>query len=682
MSRFQHLQPKLRPLLRLLWLPLSLLWLECVVHVHAFHSLFDRGLIFIILFSLSIGLFLEFVCCFFRTKGCSRTSLILLLFCTIWHMVQTVYYTVFTTFLTLYSVGTGAGKITQYWRETLAGIADAAPALLLEFIPILLMLWKCRKCFFPSRSRKPLFCVAGIGMVVFHLIAVLTIGLSTSGLMSPHYLYRDTFVPELSVSNFGVMTTLRLDAQNLLFDQPDESPETVTPDENPVSTPEPEATTTPTPGPTTTPEAEPSPSPSPEPIVWANNVMDIDFASLAAGTDHADLKALHQYFAGREPTAQNEYTGMFEGKNLIFITAEAFSSLAVHPELTPTLYRLSHNGFVFENFYNPLWWVSTSDGEYVNCQSLIPKSGVWSMYRSGSNTLPFTLGNQFRRLDYNTFAYHNHTYDYYSRDVSHPNMGYDYKGKGNGLDVTGYWPESDLEMMELSVPEYLDQTPFHIYYMTVSGHMNYTFLGNSMSSRHRDKVNHLELSEECRAYLACNIELDLALEYLLNQLEQKGILEDTVICLSGDHYPYGLDKKFIDELAGHEVEESFELYKSTLILWSGDMQTPVTVSKPCSSLDILPTLSNLFGLEYDSRLMMGRDILSDSEGLVVLSDHSFITEQGRYNARKDEFIPHEDTQPSPDYARSIMKQVNDMFRYSVKVLENDYYSTLDLFSEE
>ena len=169
---------------------------------------------------------------------------------------------------------------------------------------------------------------------------------------------------------------------------------------------------------------------------------------------------------------------------------------------------------------------------------------------------------------------------------------------------------------------------------------------------------------------------------ILEQLEEAGLLEDTVICLAADHYPYGLDKAFIDEMAGHEVEENFELYRSTLILWCGDMEEPIHVEKPCSSLDILPTLSNLFGLRYDSRLLMGQDILSDSEGLVVFSNRSFITEQGRYNARTDEFIPNEGAVLAPDYAQVMMEQVNDMFSSSVAVLDNDYYRSLEPFLME
>ena len=67
------------------------------------------------------------------------------------------------------------------------------------------------------------------------------------------------------------------------------------------------------------------------------------------------------------------------------------------------------------------------------------------------------------------------------------------------------------------------------------------------------------------------------------------------------------------------IRDNFDLYRNGLIIWSSSMEAPVKVSKPCSSIDILPTVSNLFGLEYDSRLITGKDILSDSEGLVILN---------------------------------------------------------------
>nr|WP_239534029.1 LTA synthase family protein [Thalassobacillus pellis] len=381
---------------------------------------------------------------------------------------------------------------------------------------------------------------------------------------------------------------------------------------------------------------------------------------------------MHRYFSNVEPTEKNNYTGKYKGYNLIFITAESFSPYAVHKEVTPTLYKLVNKGYNFPNFYNPSWGVSTSDGEYVACTSLLPKSGVWSFFKSGDNHMPFAMGNQLKQLGYKTVAYHNHTHSYYRRDISHPNMGYAYKGIGNGLDVKKTWPASDLEMMVKTNPEYINSQPFHAYYMTVSGHMQYNFQGNNMAAKNKKYVDDLPYSEQAKAYLATQVELDRALEHLLEQLEQKGIADQTLIALSADHYPYGLDKETIDELAGHPVEENFELYKSPFILYTKGMK-PVTIDKPASSLDIIPTLSNLLGLGYDSRLLMGRDIFSDADPLVPFLNKSFITEKGRYNSITREFTPAKGIKVDEEYLKQIAAEVERKFYFSAKILETDYY---------
>ena len=414
--------------------------------------------------------------------------------------------------------------------------------------------------------------------------------------------------------------------------------------------------------------------------MYGDNVIEIDFDALIANETDSTLQEMHEYFASVEPTKKNEYTGMFEGKNLIWIVGEAFSSYVVDEDLTPTLYKLSNEGFVFNNFYNPVWGVSTSDGEYVTMTGLIPKSGVWSFSRSGDNYMPYGMGNILSKSGYLCLAYHNHDYQYYNRHISHPNMGYDYKGLGNGLEVKKVWPESDLEMMEKTVPEYIDSDPFHVYYMTVSGHLRYTFIGNSMASKNREFVKDLPYSEPVRAYLACNIELDRAMQHLLEQLDEAGLTEDTVIVLSGDHYPYGLTYEEQCEIAGHELEKNFELYKSTLIIWSGSMEEPIEIDKPCSALDILPTLLNLMGIEYDSRLLMGRDILSEADPLVIFSNRSWITNLAKYNSVTDTVIPNEGTTLEDGYARKVLGIVNNKFKYSAKILEEDYYA--HVFEEE
>ena len=387
---------------------------------------------------------------------------------------------------------------------------------------------------------------------------------------------------------------------------------------------------------------------------------------------------MNEFFSQREPTTMNEYTGMFEGKNLILLTAEAFSGYVIDPELTPTLYKLSTEGFVFNHFYTPIWYVSTSDGEFVETTGLIPKSGTWSYTKIAKNYMPFAFGNQFGALGYKTYAFHNHTYTYYHRDRSYPVMGYTYYGVGNGLDIEQTWPESDVEMIEETVDYYLDGSgdPFHIYYMTVSGHLPYSYGDNKMSTKHRELVKDLDYSAAVKAYIACQIELDRALELLIQKLDEAGELENTVIALGPDHYPYGLEPSEYNELCGKKMTDPFTRYENTFILWSGDMTEPVEVDTYCSSLDIAPTLANLFGLPYDSRLYIGTDIFAPEPNYVIFSDKSFINDKIMYNAGSGTVTPLVDEDITPEYVKECIEYVSELYTNSGNIIEKDYYGYL------
>ncbi len=626
--------------------PLALFYMELVLKFYAFGFTFDRGILFTGLFSLVIGITAALLSAIWSPKTNRILSIALLSLITALFWIQTVYYRIFDTFATLYSA-TGAAKALQFGSSILAGILGALPVLLLLAAP--LVLWICfgKRLQIPQPKWRLLLRILCI-VIVAQAGTVFLILHTTAGVMSPGYLYRESFVPKLTVENFGLLTTTRLDAKTLILGEST----TITAAETEESDIEEEA----------------------EEEKYADNVLEIDFDALIADESDETIKAMHEYFSQVTPTEQNEYTGMFEGKNLIWIVAEGFSSFALNEEKTPTLCKLASSGFVFTNFYNPIWNVSTSDGEYTTLLSLIPKSGVWSFYQSSKISLPFAFGNQLSSLGYFCQAFHDHDYDYYRRDLSHPNMGYDYKGLGNGLLVTRQWPESDVEMMEVTIPTYINEEPFHTYYMTVSGHLEYNFSGNCMALKHKDEVADLPYSEAARAYIACNMEFDQAMEYLLAELETAGVLEDTLIVISGDHYPYGLEVEEMEELAGHDIEENFEMFKSTLIVWSAAMEESITIDKACSALDVMPTVANLMGLDYDSRLFMGRDILSDSAGLVIFNNRSWLTDKGRYNSTTDTFTAAEGVTVDEDYAQKILAEVNNKFTYSAKILETDYYA--------
>ena len=536
------------------------------------------------------------------------------------------------------------------------------------------------------------------------LAAVLLVTLQVANLAlcyagDDHRYYTVDYSANSAIPRFGLVNTLRLEAQYAVFGMP-EAQLNYAPPQQPTLQPS-ESEGEPDEPDTSTGDTSQAPEEEPQEIVYGDNVMDIDFESLMA-SDQGNLLAMDQYFAAQIPTRQNEYTGLFEGKNLILITAEAFSSAVVDPERTPTLYRLANEGFVFENFYQPNWTQSTTGGEFAVMTGIIP---TWvgkktSFTASVGKSMPFALGWQFQELGYDVTAYHDNSYTYYGRNETHPNLGYQFIGVGNGLELSNpeLWPCSDLEMMEATVDDqiqnYLDTgTPFHTYYMTVSGHCNYGFGVNDMAAKNEAVVAEVQGSEQVRAYLACQQELEYAMEYLVEALEEAGIADDTVICLAADHYPYAMsegDTDYYPELTGvQDTERDTSRYRNTLILWCGEMEEPVEVDTPCSAIDIVPTLSNLFGLEYDSRLLSGRDILapdvepgavSTDMHLVIFADSgygsSWISNAGTYEAYTDTFTPAEGCQVGEDYVSQVKNLLQDRYTYARYLIDEDYYRHL------
>ena len=631
---------------------------ELFLKLFCFHAVTPVGALFTLLFTLPIAILLGLLCGGVAPRKGRVLLLAMTLLLSVWMGAQSIYYHLFKTFLTAFSL-TKMGMVAGAFGDMAVG------EILLNWFPIAMMAVPfglavvLRRRLIPEEgpmSRRMGARWALLAAVV-QLAAMGIVMCCGGGSMSLRFIYLQAAVPELEVQNFGMLTQNQLELRRVLFG--------ITPEDQSLRKGQALHLYRPASEPV---EVESAEYPSAD-----YHILDIDFDRLIAEETDEDLLQMHTYFSQQVPTAKNEWTGYFQGKNLIWIVAEGFCTLAMDPERTPVLYEMAHSGFVFDHFYTPLWGVSTSDGEYTTTTGLIPKSGVWSYSQSAGNYMPFGFGNQFSQLGYRTMAFHDYLYTYYDRDKSFPNMGYEYYALGHGLELEEIWPPSDLEMMEEIVPMFVDEEQFMVYCLTVSGHLNYTYEENAMSRSHWDEVAGLPYSEGPKAYLACQMELELAMESLLTQLEEAGRLDDTVIVLSGDHYPYGLTDEEYSELLGRQVDPNFEIFQNTLILWNAQMEEPVRVEKLCSSLDVMPTLANLFGLEYDSRLMAGRDILSDEPGLVIFSNYSFLTEEGAYNSVLDEFRSWDGSPPDEAYVQSQIAEVQNRVAYSAMILDHDYY---------
>ena len=409
------------------------------------------------------------------------------------------------------------------------------------------------------------------------------------------------------------------------------------------------------------------------------NISNIDFTSLASKESNSTINSMHEYFNNVTPTKQNKYTGLFKGKNLIFILAEGFNSLAVDKDLTPTMYKLTHEGFIFDNFYSPVF-LSTTGGEFQSMTGLIPNQTILNSWKVGKVSFPYAIGNTLSKEGYLSKAFHNWSYKYYSRNVTMTTLGFkDFFACGNGLQKLmncNIWPPSDIEMFNVTPQYYINsEIPFVIDYITVSGHARYSFSGNNMATKNKSLVQNLPYSESIKAYLATQIELDKGLKVLLDTLEESNKLKDTVIVMVGDHYPYSLTVDEINEKSEFTRDGLFEVNRSNLISWNSELKE-VKIDKVGGSIDILPTLLNLFGIEYDSRLIIGKDLLSDTDGLVMFSNRSWVSDYGRYNASTKEFTPSTKKKLSIDYVDTINNKVYNNFSMSELIVQKNYYNLI------
>lgn len=631
----------------------ALLYWEGLLHWAAFEH-FDGAYVYAVGFSLSMGLMLALVLSFLK-KGRFVANLVLMLVLTVFYGSQLVYKFIFGTLYSVAMAAQGGEAMASFWRELLSTMSEKCLWLIALFVP-LVVLWMMRRLITGPVGHGTKVVLLVLALSVF---GVTRYGIALSGdqLFTDEYYYTSgQIATDQTAQRFGLLTTLRLEltrGQREVEESTYYIPETT----------EPEA-------------AENIPEEAPK--VYGRNVLEIDWDALNAKTEDKKLLTINEYCRKLSGTRQNPYTGMLRDYNLIVLCAESFDTGTIQPEITPNLYKLSQQGILFENYYNS-FPNTTTDGEYALMQGLYPDTSrskaVSSLYASRDSYLPFTLGNAFRQqLGIDSWGYHNYRGSYYGRDESHPNMGYTMRFAGDGMKFTTSWPASDLEMMEQSVDDYIGQEQFHAYYMTFSGHYKYDTGTNEIAKRNFAAVEDLPYDKATKAYLSCNIELDKAVGYLMERLEQAGVADRTAIVIAGDHFPYGLTNEQYSSLVGYELD-AFSKYKSSLIFWVGGLEEPIVVEDYCCNVDILPTILNLWGLSYDSRMLAGTDVFSDSTHMAVLIDKSWLTDTVWFDANtgKARYLVDEEEVPA-GYVENMNQLVATRFSISADILNTAYYN--------
>lgn len=613
-----------------------LAYYELAFSLFMFDSFSKDTIISVLIYTLFVSFIITVLTSIFSEKVNKINNYIIYTLISLWYAGQFTVKEFLDSFFS-FSMFSIADQVTSFMGAVLKAIFYNLYGIIIFFIPVILLIVFKKKFNYNLLKEEKKFLLIYLILIPLSLCSYrLYINTKKNETLGIYDLYYNVNNPTLAIQKLGVLSSAYLDITRSIFGFEEKI---------------------------TNINYEEGKEILPEDIVYDDNKLDLVL-------DDDIPNVIREYIEGSTPSKKNEYTGLFEGKNLIFVVAESYSEIAVTKELTPTLYKLTHSGFVFNNFYVP-YYLSTIGGEFQSLTGLYPDSSILSIWRSGTTYFPYGLANTFKDKGYNTYAYHNHSGYFQDRYKYLESIGFDnFKACYMGLNINcEVWPESDIELIEGSYLDYIDSDkPFMTYYMTVSGHFEYTFDDNYIAYKNRDLVIDLPYSENPKGYIACNIELDRALELLINKLDEKGKLDDTVIVLLADHYPYGLSLDEINELSSYERDSLFEINHNSLILWNNKMETK-EIDKVGMPIDVIPTIYNLFNINYDSRLFSGTDLLSSKEGLVILGNRSWITNKGRYNS-----IDNTTTgDMEDDYINYINNVINNKIAFSKSIFNYNGY---------
>lgn len=683
-----------------LWRPVffsaAFIYMELLFHIAIYHGI-DSNIMHPLTFAIACGLTLSALTSFWHRIANVITAYTIWGIFTVYYIAQFVYYKIFRTFLSLVSIG-GAHDAMNFKSVLFATLGANWYVILLFLLPLICLVLLNRLkftfdrgCIGESNGVLKGVIVPTASSAVMWIAAICLLAVHGTGAYTPYSLFHGRYVLELSMNKLGViMTTCRDCTVMITKSNSDktfelaESALDIQGRSNSMSSlsSDKENQNSKSSGNESSNSASDSNSTeSSEPQYVPQIDENVNLTQLYNSTDDDELKSITAYFSGVQPTYTDEYTGMFKDYNVVFVTAESLSTYGISKEATPTLYKIYHEGFEFTNFYNPLWYHSTIDGEFANCLSQYPASSKWSFEESADTYQPYALGNILNSQGYKSYGYHDFDATYYDRTSTHPNMGYTtFKAIGAGLDIPDHVMYSDLECIEAVYNDFIDDDHFNMYLMSFSGHLPYNYDNQYICQKNREEAESLlsgkGYSDEAVAYVAAQMELDKALEYLMNKLEEAGKLDNTLFIVAPDHYPYGLSDGVYNELAGKDIEDDdFELHRNQFGIWCSSMEKPVVIDKLCASIDILPTVLNLLGADFDSRLLAGRNILSDSDELVIFADQSFITDKIKYDAATGEttyLVP--ESQVPDGYLDSMIAEVENRLYISDEVIGTDYFS--------
>lgn len=395
-----------------------------------------------------------------------------------------------------------------------------------------------------------------------------------------------------------------------------------------------------------------------------------------------NLNNITNYIKNATITNYNDHTGIFEGKNLIVIMMESANEIIINKDLYPNFYKLYTEGISFKNNFSPRNSCSTGNNEFSGMTGLytIQNNCTANIYRD--NTYFTSIFNLFKNAGYKTSSMHNYTEHYYARSIIHKNLGSDiyYGVQDLGINYYNVYKDwsSDEDFMNAAMDITLNNNatnPYMLWLTTVSSHQPY-----GVSSEEGDKylsiTENSDYSMQLRRYMSKLKTLDNSLGILLERLKASNTLDDTVIVLYGDHYPYGLKNSDINSVLSYDLSD-YEVERTPMVIYNSTIKSEV-VDKYSSFVNLTPTVANLFNLDYDPRKYVGTDVFSDEYlNIVAFADGSWKNSEAFYDARTASIKYYTDKTYTTDEIVNINNMVTTKMQVSEAIIRNNYFNYLE-----
>lgn len=643
--------------LRFLYLFIPLLLLEVFFRIVQFTSIDFFTILRVFLFTLFASLLICFIFTRFKTK---KVYFIVGLIIVVLYCGYTFAELIFKNFMgDWYSFGTvsdGAARIAQFAGIFLSS-AKLNYYLCLIPIPVYVLLNVFIKF---EENRYPQLMPIACILTFLAIIPCIDLGSGNSSIL---YTYKTFNNKDILVDKLGIQHFLFRDLTALGFKVPEEI----------VIEKE---------------EQEPE-------IIIEEKKRDIDdslWKNIYELETNSNMKTIDEYLMSKSVSQPNDMTGIFEGYNFIYFLVESGDYLMIDKDLTPNLYKIYNNGITFENHYTPLYSCATGESEFVSYNSIFPYENVCTPNDSTDvkfyNALPWLFKNE----GYKSFGIHNWRDEWYERNEILNNMGVDAY-----YDIDDIWQDKTIkhtdgwqsdEMLIEQAYKHIEEFANSKYFaMIITSTMHFPYDEASYWGDHfKDEIKevHPDWPDNFVRYMSKSMCFDDGVGYLLDKLEQTNQLDNTVICMYCDHRPYWMDYDLLIETTmplndrsefsdfGDSKKEKIGVYRSPFIIYNESFGKLVNTNY-CSTMDHVPTIANLFNLQYDPRLYIGKDAF-DSNSTVIFTNGDWINEKGIYDASQDCFYPNsKSSMPSSDYITRINTQVSNQIKISHLILDEKYF---------